>query len=269
MRLEDKKAAWHAFYCAEQELYRFLNHEVESVYGEPPSYIEYETKSGAMHQRPPRFVHWIGRLYVGGEAAYLGLVDNMRQAYLAANETGRFPVRWPEFYWGIAQVNISVNSAYSSKPMVHGEAVTLKAKRWPEGKAEQNELLAEFAADQLALKQWGLTTVYCGEGVDLNPQGQIEAVLLLSAPAPEVLNVAGCASIQVRKRTGSQYRARIRAAGQSAGKRVKFGLMVLDETSDVNVCLSTPQAPRPHQLSESDRRVLLPIDTNIELYSRI
>lgn len=268
--MSDNKAAWRHFYKTEKALYELLNREdlVDVLYGEAPTYLEYFTSSGALLERPPRFVHCILKLKPAQEPAFLSLMETLRAAFLNAAPNGRFPVRWPSFYRDISQVNVSINTAYRSTAVAKGETLLLKSRRWPKEVGEQQALLALFAAEQRALKKWGLANVYCNQTLDLNPFGQPESVLTLTVDVPELLTLTGCEGLQARKRTGLQYRARIRAVGQSAGKRVKLGLMVLAGDGEPQVLMATPQAPRPHQLSASGLQIMLPIETDIELFGR-
>lgn len=268
--MSDNKAAWRHFFQTEKSLYEFLNREehVEPLYGEAPAYLEYLTPAGAVLERPPRFVHCILKLRAEQEPEFLGFMDTLREAFLNAAPNGRLPVRWPSFYRDISQVNVSINTAYSSIAVADGEALLLKSRRWPKEAGGQKVLLEQFAVDQRALKKWGLANVYCNQTLGINPFGQPESLLTLTADTSELLALTGHEGIQARKRTGLQYRARIRGVGQSAGRRVKLGLMVLAGDDEPLVLMATPQAPRPHQLSASGLQITLPIETDLELFGR-
>ncbi|WP_319784477.1 hypothetical protein [Oceanisphaera sp. IT1-181] len=267
--MSDNKAAWRHFYAAEKAFYAFLEQScTEAVFGEYPAYSEHRTANGALLTRPPRFVRSIIVVPTALKRELMEQIQHLQEAFFAAAPEGKLPVRWPSVYHGVEQVNISVNTAHSSKAVVPGEALRLKTAQWPKEKAAQAALLAQFTLEQQALIAWGLSSAAIDEALEIGRFGQPAIVLTLTVDSQELLEVTGCANIQARKFTGSQYRARIRRVGESAGTRVKLGLMVLLGNDSPQVVTATPQAPRPHQLSATATAIELPIEAEFTFFGR-
>lgn len=132
---------------------------------------------------------------------------------------------------------------------------------------KSEEYDGEFRDDVQSLQELGINATYSIDD-DLNAYGSVSKHALLTVNSDDLFAYANCTSIQRRKKTGNQYRARIRERGQSSGTRIKLGLIVIDKDSDVAIVQSNPQAKRRHALSKTNQEIKLPIDTDFALYCK-
>lgn len=266
--MTQKKAAWRSFFVAEKALYSFLSEASEGQYGTLPSFTQIRTKKDSMIEHPPRFVRYIAKLNEGVESDYFSLLADMERTYsLVKGEGSSRTARWPKFYRDVAQINISINTAYSSMRFHPGSDVPLKSIRQPDNVAEQDVVKMALDEDRITLNKWGLSSAVCQSGFENDQIGRLVAVYRIVAPCADLVRISGVSgsSVQLRRRSGLQYRARVRYYGASSGFRAKLGLIILDEQSDTTIILSQPQALRPHRLSEAKNLLKLPIDSEFEL----
>lgn len=267
--IEDKKQAWRDFYAHEKKMFAYIasqdclysgnNFELE--------YSEYITQSCAVIEKPPRFIRRICQLTEDSEF-YVSLSKKLHQLYrtAVADSLIKFPVRFPEFYENIEQINVSVNDAFESIAIKPNEIVTIKKKRvFDLTKTEEYD--GEFRGDVQSLQELGINATYSIDD-DLNAYGSVSKHALLTVNSDDLFAYANCTSIQRRKKTGNQYRARIRERGQSSGTRIKLGLIVIDKDSDVAIVQSNPQTKRRHALSKTNKTIELPIETDFTLYCK-
>lgn len=262
----DNKAAWKKFYGIEKNLFAFLNDCSQCLYyiGEDDaqdlSYRQYKTSLGTVLEKPPRFIHQVRKLLSKSyEGEYTSLVATLKKAYsrAAGNEFKKYPVRFPEFYRNVEQINISSNAAFSSKPLLPDDIVILK-------QAEQcDESKQSLMEDIIKLEQQGFYGSTIFEGSD-----GYNTTWCLGIPTDTICSFSKSGLVQTRKRTGVQYRALVRACGKSKGVRCKLGLMVLDEVSGALIVNSPPQAPRPHSYRAAGTQITLPIDIEVSFWEK-
>lgn len=263
------KEKWKDFYNAEKALFNFLNdacvclHSIGVNNAEILKYRQYETASGCLLERPPRFIHWIGKLKSPvDESIYIEkanlVFDNYRRA--VGKTFSRYPVRFPEFYTNIDQINISSSSAYSSKGLNNDEVLRLKTIEY-KNKGQLNDAIKLINDDIKILNNEGYTEAFMIKVADLRSDA-----LALEIPAQSITKRLGGRKVQVRKFTGLQYRALIREAGSFKGIRKKLGLMVLSNNSLANIYFSVPQALRKHSYDSSGEIVDLKITTDVTLW---
>lgn len=264
----DEKANWKAFYKAEKELFEFINRNCQTRYqieGCEPKYQEFHTKLGSIIEKPPRFIRYIGSISYG-KSDFLSLRQEVSAKYKIAM-AGKYKkdhCRFAQYFTNIQQINISVNDAYQSTTLNTTNEVIVKSSYLD--KANEIGLCETYAQDTIELKKTGLTSakvVY----ETLNSLG--EMAISISVDPSEFFAFAQATKIQVRRNTGKQYIARIRAVGQSKSIRTNLGCIVVDESSATNIFESLPQAPRPHRLDARGLEISLPITTDFHFYRKL
>lgn len=127
--IEDKKQAWRDFYAHEKKMFAYIGSQdcLYSGNNFELEYSEYITQSCAVIEKPPRFIRRICQLKEDSEF-YVSLSKKLHQLYrtAAADSLIKFPVRFPEFYENIEQINVSVNDAFESIAIKPNEIVTIK-----------------------------------------------------------------------------------------------------------------------------------------------
>lgn len=267
---KDIKKIWCAFHRAEKRLFDYLLDNCNclfSVEGDEPAYLEYQNRHGVTLEKPPRFIHWIGQLKVS-EIEYWKLAENVQELYQAAlgAKFKGYPVRFPQFYRGIEQINISSSTAYESKAVTGSELIL---KEFPVTDPEQEKWLREaFEADIAMLHDIAFPTPEIRKTLKIMPFGGVSEYLGLVIETDLLFDYAGTSSIQKRRMTGMAYRALVRFSGQSFSHRRKLGLMIIDQDSDVSIVQANKQAARPHALAVSGDQLRLPITLDFQLFRK-
>lgn len=269
--MAENKEQWKDFYNAEKELFYFLNNACECLHSigvnnnEPEilKYIEYETPSRAILERPPRFIHWIGRLKSSAaELTYRENVSLVLDKYREAvgKKFTHYPVRFPEFYTKVEQINVSSSSAYSSRALDDGDLLRLKTIEY-KTKSQLNDAIKLLTDDIKTLTGGGYIGAFVTTIADLRTVG-----VALEIPAQSIIKKTAGGKIQVREYTGQQYRALVRRAGHTKGDRKKLGLMVLSNDSPADIYFSVPQALRKHSYAAAGIPIDLKIATDVQLW---
>lgn len=267
---KDNTQTWRKFYCAERELFEYLVDNCNclfSVEGHEPAYLEYPNQHGVMLEKPPRFVHWIGQLKVS-EIEYWSMVERVQVLYRAAlgSKFKNYPVRFPQFYQGVEQINISSSTAFESKA-VNGSELILKESLISD--PEQEKRVREiFESDVAMLCDISFPVPEIRITTKLTPFNGVQPFLELFVKTERLFNYAGTSNIQKRRMTGTAYRTLVRFIGQSFGHRRKLGLMIIDQDSDVSIVQANKQAPRPHALAVSGDQLRLPIALDFQLFRK-
>ncbi len=268
---EDKNRLWRSFYQAERRVFDFLQEHCNclfSIDGHDPVYQEYTNQNGVQFEKAPRFIHWIGQLLNATENEYWQLTNEMRELYKKATGDGfkHYPVRFPEFFRNVEQINISSTEAYESK-IVEGNSFVLKAMKIPDFSHEQiaYELLN---SDMKKLSDIGFPWTQIIKTSKLTPFDGVQPFLELVVKTDLLFNYAGTNRIQKRRITGVGYRALVRYKGNSSGCRTKLGLMLIDQYSEVSIVWANKQAPRQHALAIVGDQLQLPIDLNFQLFKK-
>ena len=270
MKDGDVDRIWRAFHKAERKLFDYLVDNCDclfSIGGHEPAYLEYLNQHGVTLEKPPRFVHWIGKLKTS-EIEYIQLIEQMQQLYQAAlgDNFKNYPVRFPDFYRGVEQINISSSTAYESKAV---KSSTLILKESLILDLEQSlQVRTLFEADIEMLKSIAFPIPEIRTTSKLTPFYGVQKFLELVITTDQLFDYAGTSNIQKRRMTGTSYRALVRFSGQSFGHRKKLGLMVIDQHSDVTIVQANKQAPRPHALAVSGDQMRLPIELDFQLFRK-
>ena len=267
---KDETQIWREFHRAERRLFDYLVDNCAclfSVEGHEPAYLEYTNQHGVLLEKPPRFVHWIGQLKTS-EIDYLRMAEQVQELYQAALgvKFKNYPVRFPQFYRGVEQINISSSTAYESKA-VNGSELILKESSVSD--PEQEQWVREaFDADIEMLNDIAFPVPEIRKTLKIMPFGGVQEILELVIKTDLLFDYAGTSNIQKRRLTGTAYRALVRFSGQSFGHRRKLGLMVIDQHSDVNIVQANKQAQRPHALAVSGDQLRLPITLDFQLFKK-
>lgn len=267
---EENKNIWRAFHRAERRLFEYLVDNCDclfSIEGDEPAYLEYRNQHGVTLERPPRFVHWIGQLRTS-EIEYWRMAEQVRELYQAAlgAKFKNYPVRFPQFYRGVEQINVSSSTAYESKAVKGSELILKEA---PISDLEKEKWVREaFEADIEMLEDIAFPAPEIRKTLKIMPFGGVQEYLELVISTDLLFDYAGTANIQKRRMTGMAYRALVRFSGQSFGHKRKLGLMVIDQDSDVSIVQANKQAPRPHALAVSGDQLRLPIALDFQLFRK-
>ncbi|RYY74599.1 MAG: hypothetical protein EOO52_13625 [Gammaproteobacteria bacterium] len=269
--MAENKEQWKDFFNAEKGLFEFLRRFCDCLHSigvnneTAPhlSYAEYVTPAGVTLERPPRFIHWIGRLRSSeDELTYAELAKHVLDMYRKAvgKKFTHYPVRFPEFYKSVDQINISSSSAYSSKSLDANDVVRLKTLQYINTNQRTNAIRL-LNDDIKILNGAGYPGAYVANVTDLRA-----VAVALEIPAQIIIKKAGGGKIQMREYTGQQYRALVRKSGETKGLRKKLGLMVLSNDSIADIFFSAPQAPRKHSYESCGTSVDLQIHTDVKLW---
>jgi hypothetical protein len=267
---KDEKLIWRAFHRAEKRLFDYLVDNCDclfSVEGDEPAYLEYANRHGVTLEKPPRFVHWIGQLRTS-EIDYWHMAEQVQELYQAAlgAKFKNYPVRFPQFYRGVEQINVSSSTAFESKA-VKGSELILKESLISDPEKEK-WVREAFEADIEMLADIAFPTPEIRNTLKILPFGGVQECLELVISTDLLFDYAGTSNIQKRRMTGMAYRARVRFSGQSFAHPRKLGLMVIDQDSDVSIVQANKQAPRPHALAVSGDQLRLPITLDFQLFRK-
>lgn len=261
------RSAWRAFFEAEKALFERLNDTsfCECLYGSELAYLTYHNAAGVQLEKPPRYVHWVGQLVCpAAEQHCQTLMAEMRKAYQAVQPDKPLLSRWPSLYHEVEQLNISCYDAYSSYRLKAGERFELN--HWALTGSNHDELQEKVDEQVASLHKFGLLSASKEMVIQQGLQGRFYEALSLTVSNNELFRFAGSRHIQARRHTGQHYRALLRHEGQSAGRRVNLGLIIIDADSELQLHHSLPQAPRPHRLELTALQLELPVPTTYTLY---
>lgn len=261
--MKHKNLCWREFFEAEKALYAYLLDNCTVLYeveDRGPRYRISTMRAGVQFEKPPRFIHWIGRLTVDA-SSFLQMDIELRALYERAmgGSFKWYPVRFPQFFSNIEQINIRTNQAVKSVPVTGAELPLISIQCGLSGRSTHrtrlNKMLAELSGVGL---QASIQTI----------QVEDDVTITLFVNVRSLMQYAGADHIQLRQSTGTQYRALLRGAGQSSGQRHKLGLMVLDQHSDTHIVHSLSQGARPHSLDATGKLIAMPIDLPFSLYRK-
>lgn len=241
----DNKQNWKAFFELEQSFYDYVIANCDELYSQdPPQFIEVNNQLKA-----PKYIRWIGRLK-HDSSEFQQRLAALQQAYqLAAGEDFKsYPMRFCEFYQNVDQINITTNTAFRSRSLKSGFFTLFLIN--------EDDNIAETSSQ---LKIHGIESKIHVEQSLLGIQFHFFQIKV-----EDVFEYFKTNKIQARAPSGHQFRARVRFNGESAGKRIKLGFIVVDSDSMCRVVRSNEQAERPHTLAKQGRELFLPINRQID-----
>lgn len=248
----EQRTDWRRFHLSEQKLFTMINKQCECLYttrDDQLRYIEFKNQHGTILNKPPRFIHWIGHL--DGDASEIKeQIALMKAHYFEAigkDKFTKFPVRFPVFYNNVVQINITQHLAYSSVK-VEGDYVAIKTY------FDDRDIPTDLAI----VRATGFSAAIRDD--------VLYKSLVISTD--ELYEFAKTSQIQMRKLTGTQYRATIRFAGDSRGFRTMLGLILIDQDSNPDVVFPAKEAPRPHSLEATGHEIILPFKTSFRFFKR-
>jgi len=264
---EQVRNLWHKFFVLEENFLDWLNRNTEAINSnEPNMLLSYEKIDGAKTKPPKAFRHVCYLVNADDSAELDERINALKSAYMLPVMTeaeennlekeevekliGKYPSRFPEFYTGVRQVNLSVTPAYSSSKISIGEDQRLLLKTYRADNSNHfNSLKAVAEEEQKLLIRFGLKTA------TLNAKPLARTIKLLIS-SDELIKLSNTKSLQLRKSTGYQYRARVfKVNGDMLP--VRFGLMIFDtKVSAYNV---VPQTKRSHALENAGYEFDIPI----------
>lgn len=267
---KDVNQIWRAFHRAERRMYDYLVDNCDCLFtveGHEPAYLEYTNRHGLTLEKPPRFVHWVGQLRTS-EIDYWHMAEQVQELYQAAlgSEFKNYPVRFPQFYRDVEQINVSSSTAFESKA-VKGSELILKESTIS-GPEQEKWARERFEADIEMLETIAFPAPAIRKTLKIMPFGGVQECLELVIKTDLLFDYAGTNNIQKRRMTGTAYRALVRLSGQSFGHKRKLGLMIIDEHSDVTIVQANKQAPRPHALAVNGDQLSLPIELGFKLFRK-
>lgn len=249
----NNKQSWKAFFELEQSFYDYVIENCDELYSQNPPVFTVDPELS----KPPKYIRWIGRLKHGSSEFETRLVE-LQQAYklTVGEDFKNYPVRFCEFYKNVDQINITTNTAFRSRQLTSGFFTLLKISEFLDSKYQQNE----FAR---LIEQLNLHKIESKISADQEKNGR--NYICLKVNAQDVFNHFETKKIQIREESGRHFRARARFHNESAGERIKFGFIVVDQSSTCKVVESNDQAERPHSLAKQGRELFLPIDRKLDV----
>lgn len=245
------KRLWYEFYLIEKALFEWANECCEclwSAHDGPLTYRKYQHPLTLKWQeKPPRFIHWIGRCY-GYEEQGQAISRQLVEAYdMAAGKNAKHPSRFPLWFSEVEQINVSMSKAHMSLLMRSGwiELYTVGA----------GSSMERIEADLQVLLDTGFDAK-----IDRAATSFGEGDVALQIGVASIRRVANTSAVRVHKQTGIQYRARIRHNNASSATPCRLGFIICDSKSEALVVPSSPQGPRPHSLKNTARQIALPLD---------
>ena len=271
------KGFWHNFFCYEERFLEWVNQNTEVITSlEQDDLLSYrsiyDTQGQAVqgHTKAPQAFRHVCFLRNADDAnELLERIRELKRVYLLPVLTeakemklsqseidelmGRLPNRFPEYYSGIDQINISINDAYSSKRITQDtkERLTIKTYLLTD-KNNFSEIKAEAEKDRSVLVRFGLNSA------SVNSERIKVGVIKLDIDASELVRISKAESLQLRVHTGDQYRARLFEQSGTTSL-VRFGLIILDAHCSIHHVLPRPQ--RSISLQKIGRQFELPISS--------
>lgn len=250
---------WALCLNQERSFYDYVLDHCEELYSQtPPAFTSYEHEGREMY-RAPKYIRWVGKLKVS-DGEFLYHLNELKEAYAYALDsrfTGTFPRRFVRYYKNVESITTSTNQAYKSwrvkgltQPGDLEGLVPMKIVNLDH--CERKEI--EEAYSRLYHEARELTAI----GLDAVVRDTREGLELM-VKEKALYDYFKTDHIQARLHTGTQYRARLRHAGESKGERIPLGFIVIDEDSPIKrVDFSLPQAQRPHTLAKLGKELRWP-----------
>ena len=254
---------WREFYQAEQDLYDFLNiHEyLHCIGGCEPVYRERVLDSIAGERvvmAPPKYVRCTIALNSATSVKTFHqlnhrVLDTHREAHEASRSTTvRLPDRFPQYFEGLSQINLTVNEAVQSIALDPDGCFAIMSGRYSYSFEEEIRRLKKY-------------------GIEAFEEKAIRKKFLM-VDCKSLFKYAKAEGLQLRKKTGSRYIARVRHPTpynedkKQPLKRVRYGLLVLDKPCPIYHTM--PTSEHSDRLEFIGEKVELPIVIDGELWKK-
>ena len=251
----NNKQMWKAFFELEESFCDYVIENCDELYSQNPPVF---TVDPELSTKAPKYIRWIGRLK-HDSSDFKPRLAELQQAYqLAVGESFKsYPVRFCEYLERVDQINITINRAFRSRQLTPGFFTVLKISEFLDNKYQQNEfarLMEQLHSHKIESK------------ISADQEKNGRNYICLKVNAQDVFNYFETKKIQIREESGRHFRARARFHNESAGERIKFGFIVVDQRSTCHVVESNDQAERPHTLVKKGRELFLPVDRELDIF---
>lgn len=254
---------WAAFYKASAELFQFLHQSGRLLFGDEEQLKAMFDESIEEQQR---FLQIVIQLNEPDDLIiFEGLLVNYKALYAQAiGNTDKAQSNCPRLLDStVYQMNISINDAYSStKWMPDGNDYYTGWSCNLSGLNETEIILANEKSLEIlnAFKQKGFPAK-----LKADDSGFIQVIFDVNATH----NWLSCEHIQIRKRTGNQYKVHLLRKGIKT-ERARLGVVVVAPGQDIGVFTPTPRETRKDALFHDNNTKLIewPIHSEYEFYKR-
>lgn len=243
MKTEEEKRLWKQFFKAEKSMFEFvrLNTEV-LIENDPPEYIIGEDD----REVPPTYVRGVYQFEDSKlESQFLEMLDDYKLKFKNAmgDKFKSYPIRTPEFYKDVMQINISINQAFESIKIIKGDWFPMfftpaNPKILDKAMLDVNTVIKAFNTMGIRAKM-----------------GALRKGLTVNISTNDLFAYCKTDTIQARRSSGKQYRALLRHSNQRVAKRIKYGFTVIDSESACFIYRSNPEIKRQHSLDYVGKRI--------------
>lgn len=245
MKTAEEKKLWKQFFEAEKQMFKFVQSHTEVlIEHNKPEYVLLEDE----REVAPTYVRGIYRFKNKKiESQFIEILDDYKSRYkkVLGDKFKSYPIRTPEFYKDVKQINITINQAFESIKLIKNDWFRIYfTPAYP-------KILDKAMLDiQEVMKDF--------ENIGIRSQmGILKTGLTVDISTDDLFRYCQTDNIQARRASGSQYRALLRHDGEFNGKRIKYGFILVDTESICSVYTSIPEATRRHSLAHVGNKISL------------